>query len=297
MNRSTLGFAATAATVVLATFSAPAHAQEASYQESSNQEPSLERVWATDAVFDVPESVAFDSTRGVLYVANISGAPSDKDGRGFLSILELDGTVRSLQWVGGLHAPKGTAVHGDRLYVADIDHLIEVALPGGEIVSRHALEGAQFANGVDVAGDGTVYVTDTANGRIYRVHDGAVELWLEDERLGGINGVLVEESRLLVGTFSAGGLWAVDLETTELTALGGGYESFDGIVAAPGGGYLVSDWNGRILWTDGEGGPTTLLDTRADEIGAADIEVVASQRLLLVPTFADGRVVAYRLAD
>ncbi len=39
----------------------------------------LEPVWQTRAVFKVPESVWYDAARGLLYVSNINGYPSNKN--------------------------------------------------------------------------------------------------------------------------------------------------------------------------------------------------------------------------
>ena len=47
------------------------------------------------------------------------------DGNGFISRLRPDGTVLTLKWIDGnkegvtLNAPKGMALHGDRLYVTE----------------------------------------------------------------------------------------------------------------------------------------------------------------------------------
>ena len=63
-------------------------------------------------------------------VANINGGPSDKDGNGFISRISPEGEVIALKWIDGaaesvtpftLNAPKGMALTGDRLFVADID--------------------------------------------------------------------------------------------------------------------------------------------------------------------------------
>ena len=76
--------------------------------------------------FEAPESVKYDPDLDVWYVANINGTPVGKDGNGYLSRLRSDGSVDSLKWIAGgvngvkLDAPKGMALQGDTLWVADI---------------------------------------------------------------------------------------------------------------------------------------------------------------------------------
>lgn len=76
---------------------------------------------------DAPESAVYDSTQDVWYVSNIVGDAATKDHNGFITRLKGDGTVDSLHFVKSgtngalLDAPKGLALHGDTIWVADID--------------------------------------------------------------------------------------------------------------------------------------------------------------------------------
>src|SRR5690606_23488496 len=71
----------------------------------------------------------------------------------------------------------------------------------------------------------------------------------------------------------------------------------DGLVVVDENSYLVSNWNGEVFYVlgTGEGMSTKLLDTKDQKINSADIEYIRDQNLLLVPTFSDNRVVAYKL--
>ena len=58
--------------------------------------------------------------------------------------------------------PRRTEGHGlvnGRLYVADIDKLVEIDAESGKIIARYDAPGAQFLNDVAAAPDGTVYVS------------------------------------------------------------------------------------------------------------------------------------------
>ena len=151
----------------------------------------LEQVWELSEGLDRPESVIYDAKRDVLYVSNIVGESGGKDGVGYLSRVSTDGRMLTPQWVTGLHAPKGLAIHGDRLYVADIDQLVAVDLNTGRIARRWAAAGAQFLNDVTATATGDVIVSDSRTGALYRLRSGRLTPWLEHEHVKAPNGVEV----------------------------------------------------------------------------------------------------------
>ncbi len=59
----------------------------------------LQKIWETKGGLATPESALYDDQKDVIYVSNINGNPADKDGNGFISILNSDGTVKTLEWV------------------------------------------------------------------------------------------------------------------------------------------------------------------------------------------------------
>jgi hypothetical protein len=72
---------------------------------------SLTKLWTTGDGIKTPESVLFDAVSNKIFVSNINGQPSDKDGNGFTSMLDADGKIIKLDWITGLNAPKGQAVY------------------------------------------------------------------------------------------------------------------------------------------------------------------------------------------
>lgn len=86
----------------------------------------VDKQWQTQKELRVPESVLYDKSGNILYVSNINGKPTEKNGQGFISKVTLDGRIQVLKWATGLHAPKGSAIYKNKLYVSDIDHLIEI---------------------------------------------------------------------------------------------------------------------------------------------------------------------------
>src|SRR5262245_724911 len=149
-------------------------------------------LWETKGLAQ-PESVVKDPATGAIYVSNIAGAVMQKDGNGFIARLKPDGTIIERQWVRGLNAPTGLALHDRTLYVADVDELLEINAASGEILNRHPAEGAIFLNDVAVDQDGTVYVSDTPMNAIWRLKDGVFEAWLANDALKWPNGLLVQD--------------------------------------------------------------------------------------------------------
>src|SRR6056297_1211635 len=101
------------------------------------QAQTLEKVWETSTEMKTPESVLYDSERDLIYVANINENPSEKDGNGFISVLNPDGSVKVFKWVENLSAPKGMAIFDGRLYVADIDQLVEIDIENSKILNKY----------------------------------------------------------------------------------------------------------------------------------------------------------------
>jgi hypothetical protein len=93
-----------------------------------------------------PESALFDTQRKVVYASNVAGDANAKDGVGFISKISPDGKLIELEWVKGLNAPKGMVMKGDKLYVSDVDQLVEIDIDKGEVSNRWNAEGSKFLN-------------------------------------------------------------------------------------------------------------------------------------------------------
>ena len=123
-----------------------------------------------------PESALHDPEADVYLVSNINGGPGDRDDNGFISRVSPDGQVLDLKWIDGadpgvtLHAPKGSAVYGDRFYVADIDVVRRFDRTSGAPLGAWAVPNAGFLNDVAVGADGTVYVGRIPDFPVTRSH-------------------------------------------------------------------------------------------------------------------------------
>ncbi len=259
----------------------------------------LVRVWEATG-FANPESVLWDAGQQVLYVSNVNGVPTDKDGNGYISKLSASGHVLARQWVVGLDGPKGMAVHDGRLYVADIDRLVVVDTASGKLVKTYPAEGAKFLGDVTADAHGVVYVSDMLGDAIWRLADGRFERWLADPALDAPNGLKAEGDRLVVASWGrtgaakvVGSLKAVDTRDRSIRTLAAGLGSLAGVEPDGAGGYLVSDYVKGVVLRVSRGGRARTILTLSQ--GSADIGTIPDQHLLLVPMMMDGTVAAYRL--
>ncbi|HLP37255.1 ATP/GTP-binding protein [Lacibacter sp.] len=253
----------------------------------------LVKLWSTDTILKVPESVLFDGKNKVLYVANIDGQPWANDGKGSIGKVGLDGKIIAVDWVSGLLAPKGMGLYKNKLYVADLTELVVIDVTTGTIIERIAVEGAGGLNDVSADENGTVYVTDSRARRVYEVKDGKASMLLDSSKLKGPNGILKHKGSLYV--LDAGSMYRMEKDGS-LTKLAEGMEGgTDGIENVGGGDFLVSTWGGVVYYVAADGTKQVLLDGRGDKINSADIGYDAAKRIVYIPTFWKNSVVAYEL--
>src|SRR5439155_11990512 len=101
-------------------------------------------------------------------------------------------------WVHGLNSPKGIRTFEDTLWVAGIDELFGIDIPTAKVTKRVKPDGAKFLNDVAIAKDGTVYVSDLIQSRIYRYDGREVKVFAEGEEVEWPNGIVIHGDRLVV---------------------------------------------------------------------------------------------------
>lgn len=275
--------------VVLAAFAA---CQPTKETKTEMKAPTVKLLWETDTLLTTCESVLYDKSADVLYVADIDGKPDSVDGAGYIAKVGLDGKIIDAKWAKGLNAPKGMGLANGKLYVADITNLVEIDPATGAITKSYPVEGSSFLNDVTTDASGKVYVSDSNTGVVSVLENGAVTTYLTG--LSGVNGLLADGDKFLAASFSGGTLNTVDA-SKQVVLMADSVENADGIEALGDGGYLVSSWNGKVTYVAPDGTTKLILDTTADKVSAADIEYIAEKKMLLVPTFFKNKVVAYEV--
>ena len=257
--------------------------------------------------FKTPEAVLYDPEGDIYYVSNINGLPLDKDNNGFISKVTPTGEV-TLEFIAAgkdgaeLNAPKGLAISGGVLFVADIDVVRRFDLKTGKPGEVTQLPGSTFVNGLSVAGDGSVYVTDsglttafTASGSdaVYKLTGSKVTRLTKKGDLGGPNGVAAAD----------GGAWVVSFRGKELSFLtdAGKREraqelptgSLDGIQILSDGRLLVSSWESSSVYLGTPG--TDFVEVISGVEAPAAIGFDAKRNRVLIPLFKKDSVVFHSL--
>jgi hypothetical protein len=256
--------------------------------------------------FATPESVLHDSVADVYLVSNINGEPAARDDNGFISRLGVDGQLQELKWIDGadttvtLHAPKGMAIRGDTLYVADIDCVRRFVRTTGRPAGEICPENATFLNDLAADSTGTLYVTDTgvkadstASGTdaVWRfTPDGQnVAKLIEGSMLGGPNGIAFRGQDGYVVTLTSGEMYQIGPNNNRNLVLPGAPgRALDGLVFTNDGGFLFSSQGDRsVLRVDSAGVTSRVL---VDVDTPADIGYDAKRDRVLVPLLAANEV-------
>jgi hypothetical protein len=265
-----------------------------------------------DVGFQSPESVLYDAKADVYLVSNVNGGPADQDGNGFISRVLPDGTLDSLRWIAGkaagveLDAPKGMALVGDTLYVADINVVRSFDRKTGAPIGTVPVTSASFLNDVSAAPDGSLFVSDSGLGKVkgkaelqkngsdavYTLDaQGVVGVLAKGADLGQPNGLLADATGVLVVTVS-GLLYhlAPAGERQPLGALPAG--GLDGVIQTEDGRLLVSSWETSSVYVAKP--PLEPVPTFSVLIGElkspADLGYDPKRRQLLVPLFQENAI-------
>ncbi len=257
-----------------------------------------------------PESVLYDSDQDVYFISNINGQPLAVDDNGYISRVNPDTLQGDMKWIDGakpditLNAPKGMAIVGDTLYVADISVVRKFNRKTGKPEGEVAIPGSTFLN--DAVSDGTaVYVSDsglkagaggnlepTGTDAIWKITGAKAEKIASGKDLKRPNGVEWTNGKLWVVSFGTNELYQLDKgKKTNVTTLPKG--SLDGLVHLSDGSFLVSSWDGKAVYRGKPGGVFTAV---VENVNApADIGYDTKRSRLLIPHFMDSIVTVHQV--
>ncbi|MDP1554214.1 MAG: hypothetical protein Q8L84_02040 [Hyphomonas sp.] len=251
---------------------------------------SLELLW-TASGFEQPEGAAL-APDGGYFISNIGpGDSGAKDGNGYISKLNADGSVANAKFAAGMDGPAGLAVHEGVLYAADRDGVAMFDAATGAAKGKVLIENPGFLNDMTVW-KGDVLVSDSGTATIHKITPDGASVLASSERWAGINGILGDGDRLLITTMTEGKLIEFRGADSE-TVIAAGMVDADGVGLVPGGGYLVSSWPGEIHHVSEDGTVTLLVDTKTAGILQNDLNVYGD--IVIVPNWEPGTVTAWRI--
>lgn len=257
--------------------------------------------------FQTPAAVVMDPDTGDLFVSNVEGSPTDKDGMGFISRLTSNGKpidfhfIRSNAKIVSLDAPKGMALLGDNLYVTDIDR-----------VHRFNKNDGRYLGSIDFTGLGVhalhalakgpgdiLYVSDTTGHAIYEIDPGRehqVTLFLKSTELAEPTGLLYDTARkrLLVLSWKAGKILFVDQQKKIYSLMAKNFRGLEGVGFDSKGNLVFSALKeGKVYRLRGW---ETLETVRENLVTPAGIFVDSPRYRVVVPSFRGNIVFTVPLA-
>lgn len=261
--------------------------------------------------FQTPESVLYDPRADVYLVSNINGNPTGTDGNGFISRVSPAGRILALKWIDGtkqgvtLNAPKGMALSGTTLYVADITAVRMFDRSSGRFKGSVDIMGATFLNDLAAGSAGTIYASDSGlkpdfspsgTDAVYRIDArGKATPIAKSTELHTPNGLTaLPGGRLFVVTFTKEGeVYTLGADGTRQGVRNFAVGQLDGVERLPDGSFLVSSWAASAVYRmagDGMAKPVV------ENVKApADIGYDSKRNRVLIPQFMDNKVVIQAL--
>ena len=243
-----------------------------------------------------PESILHDTVADIYLISNINGAPDAADDNGFIARVQPDGTIETLEWISGadmavqLDAPKGMAIVGDTLYVADLTVVRKFDRTTGAVLGQIALPGAVFLNDLSADPKGRVHVSDNAANLVYRIApDDSFTVEADQPELAGPNGLVADDFGVNIATYDAANILHIDgvgpkplvLATLPMGGL-------DGLAHLDDGDWLVTSWDASAIYRVSSDFKTVEVAI-PDLSSPADIDIDRARQRVLVPLLLQDR--------
>lgn len=283
------------ASVLVLAFASVGCAKGVNTEDVKNNQVAMQKITG----LRTPES-AVQAKDGRIFVSEIG--EFGKDGDGQVSVIE-NGQARV--FAKDLDDPKGLAIIGNNLYVADKTKILKISLIDGKasifVAATAFASTPQFLNDLEADPQGNLYVSDSGDimgtgkgGAIYKVDaNGQATLLIDgkqDVRVMAPNGLLADDTGniLIFVDFTSGILYSFNQQTKALTDIAEGFGGGDGVVHHSNGTMYVSDWkSGKVfsLNTKGE-----VAELKSGYQSAADIAMTKDEKYLMVPDMKAGEL-------
>ncbi len=261
----------------------------------------------------LPQSVVFDQKRLRFYVSRLGEKAEARAGT--IALLGRDGSLIDEAWVKELDQPRGMAVVGSRLLVADGKRLLDINTATGKIDRSYPVEDVFYFHDVAVSSDGRVFVTAPLSNTIYELKDGALQVFLQSAELSGPNALAINGDQMFVGSIGLersdgggagkGSLYAITLQNKHIKV----FAKTD----IPPVASLVVDDEGNLYLT-GEGGAKLYSFRRSDgalleavdvsqkfglknTAGLGDFTYISRSKEFWVPVKSNGHILVFGRED
>ena len=96
------------------------------------------KLWETGEIYKAPESVAYDSERGFLYISNYTQGVKTGGAYGehCISKANLQGEIIKFDWINNLTTPTGICISNDKLYIVERFGVVEYDLKADKISNK-----------------------------------------------------------------------------------------------------------------------------------------------------------------
>ncbi len=235
-----------------------------------------------DGLFNEPESVVFDYDSNRYFVSN------KNDGK----IIVLDSLLTGSVFNDTLSSCRGLHILDGHLYGAGTEGIVEIDLETGKTVRIIEIKGRTFLNDITSDTLGNLYVTDSSQGKIYKIRPETYFYTDFATGLTGINGILYIPDPELLYFCTGRDIKRVDLADSSVTEVIRTYHGqLDGLAIDSTGYIYFSSWGSDGVFRYDPLFSLEEADTiSTGHIDPADIYINTRDNILAVPNYSDNTV-------
>jgi len=233
-----------------------------------------------------PESIAYDAGAKRFLISNTLGHS--------IVTMSLDGKYGQFLKK-GLNSPRGIAIWGKRLYVADENTLRIIDPANGKLIKNIPIPEARMLNDLALDKTGLVYLTDTVADCVFIVDSasGKAEK-LNSPLLKKPNGIIYDMPRdqmFIVGFSRRSPILSLSTKDRSITVfMDSIYSDLDGIAIDDLGRIYVSSWSEDMIFMIPQE-QNRFIARFKDIANAADIYYYLPNNELIVPLFNKNKII------